>query len=760
MALFGLVCLLAAFAASVLSVLFLALGRIGTRGGRTHAGWALTWGGHVASLVAAVALTVCCALLVYCFMSGDTSIEYVVQYRSDASGPLAWLYLLSGLWGGRQGSLLFWAWLISVFNVVVAARNHKDPRRLDSMALMVSQLVLAAFAGVLLFSESNMPFVAMDASYFDADGNLTGAAAMWGMNTLLEHWAMAIHPPTLFIGYAGLTIPFAYAIAALIEGDPSDTWVRRSTGYAVLSWLFLGAGIGLGAVWAYVVLGWGGYWAWDPVENASLLPWLIGLALIHSFTVYRKRGTFKRWSVMCACITFAFVVLGTFITRSGLVDSVHAFAGDNVSLVLFLALIVASVLAGAVGLALRWKRFGSDGEEVDSMASRDAAYYVNNLVMVVVAVLIAYLTLAPALPAPLPFAGAKFSAGTYEAIARPLGILYCLLVAVCPLLSWGRTEGRAFWRRARVPGLCALVLFAALMAFFCTSLLPAYNATMAAGGSAAAELAEYGPSWYYHGLAVLGLFVASLLVFTSLFSLVRMKGLRAGGLRRRLSAVGGFVAHLSMGVILVGLIGSAMYTTEQVGYLPYDEATDSVEGDFTVGEYTLVYTGNSVEEQANGDDVLYTVFLDVYKDGAQLGSVAPAVQVVQSTMQQKLVASVITLPQEDLFVVFQGFNSQGALSLDVRVNPLILCVWIGFALMMAGAAIALFARRDGGRKLSAEGAGGNGAERAGGAEGAEGAEDAGDAGCGSAEPAGISDDNAGSVGAKGVAAKEGDGNCG
>ena len=160
---------------------------------------------------------------------------------------------------------------------------------------------------------------------------------------------MAIHPPTLFIGYAGLTIPFAYAISALIVNDDSTEWVNRSTPYLMFSWLLLGVGIGLGAVWAYVVLGWGGYWGWDPVENASLLPWLVGVALIHSFTVYRQRGAFKRWSVFCACLTFCFVVLGTFITRSGLVQSVHAFEGDPVSLVMFGALIICSLLAGIVG---------------------------------------------------------------------------------------------------------------------------------------------------------------------------------------------------------------------------------------------------------------------------------------------------------------------------------------------------------------------------------------------------------------------------
>ncbi len=294
MSMIGLVGLLVAFAGVAVSVVCLLASHVlgGTarkRGanGAVASGVAetLAWGGRIASLVSTVALTVCCGILVYCFMTGDPTIQYVLQYHSDASGDMAWLYQLSGLWAGRQGSLLFWAWLIAVFNTVVALRDLKGLKALDNMALFVAQIVLAAFVGVLLFSEGNMPFTATPAQYFNAAGELQGAATIWGMNTLLEHWAMAIHPPTLFVGYAGLTIPFAYAIAALIVNDSSKEWVVRSTRYALFSWLFLGIGIGLGAIWAYVVLGWGGYWGWDPVENASLLSWLVGVALIHSFTV-------------------------------------------------------------------------------------------------------------------------------------------------------------------------------------------------------------------------------------------------------------------------------------------------------------------------------------------------------------------------------------------------------------------------------------------------------------------------------------------
>lgn len=715
MSIYGLIGLLIAFAGVAVSVVCLLAGYVLGRKRSGGIAETLTWGGYIASILSAVALTFCCALLVFCFMTGDTSIQYVVSNHSDATGTLGWLYKLSGLWGGREGSLLFWAWLISVFSAVVAVRSMKKLDKLDSMALLVSQIVLAAFTGVLLFSEANMPFTAMPAMYFDSTGALTNGAQIWGMNALLEHWAMAIHPPTLFIGYAGLTIPFAYAIAALIVNDPSKTWVERCSRYAIFSWLFLGLGIGLGAVWAYVVLGWGGYWGWDPVENASLLSWLVGVALIHSFTVYRQRGAFKRWAVMCTCITFAFVIVGTFITRSGLVQSVHAFEGDPVSLVLFLALIILSVLVGIVGLVIRWKSFGpaQGGEDaIENMASKDAAYYFNNVIMVVFAFLLAYLTISSALPSWMPFGGQAVSSGMYNTIARPLGIVYCMILAVCPLLSWGKTEGKQFWKRARIPALCALVLFVGLMVYFFTYLLPSYNdmaaaaqAAVAAGGTDDGTVLAYGPSWYYNGLAVVGFIVASLLFFNSLFMLGR--GLRAykkksgknvfasvfGMFKDHAATYGGFVAHLSMALILVGLIGSSMYVTEKVEYLKYDSEIDGTTEEFTIQDFTLKYTGNAIDQLENGTDVLYTLEFDVYKGDAFVGHVEPSVQLVTTTQQQKLLASVISFPEEDLFVVYRGVNTEGDYALDVRVNPCISLVWVGFGLMMVGILLALIGRR-------------------------------------------------------------------
>lgn len=707
--LIGLISLLIGFAAIAVSVVCSIAGSAirGSGAKSKERGEAILWAGHVAVIVTFLALTFACLLLVYCFVSGDNTIEYVVQGRSHATGPMGTFYRVAGLWEGREGSLLFWAWLISAFNTVVAVRNMKKLESLDSMALLVSQLVLAGFAGILLFSQDNSPFVATDAQYLNEDGSLKGAATLLGMNSLLEHWAMAVHPPALFIGYAGITIPFAYAVAALITGNGSDEWVRKSQRYTLVAWWFLGLGIGLGSVWAYVVLGWGGYWGWDPVENASLLPWLVTLALIHSFTVYRQRGAFKRWSIFAACLAFAFVITGTFITRSGLVESVHAFSGDPVSLNLFGGLIVAALLCGIVGLAVRWKKFApktAADEDIGSLMSREAAYYFNNVIMIVFAIVLCYLTVSSALPEFLPFGGQALSAGTYNAIARPLGIFYLAVLAICPLLSWVVTSRDVLIKRGRLPFIFALVVFVALLVYFFTQLSPAYDATIATGGTQADALASDGPAPYYKGLAIAGFLIASLVFFNTLFQIGRntSRWAKANNMNpvaaffkmigKAAPTYGGYLAHLGMAFILVGLIGSSMFITEKVEYVTYNGATNTAE-DIQIQEFTLRYTDNSIKQTDDERNIIYTVEFDVYRNGELIGHMTPNLQMVVATQQTKANAAVMSFPEKDLFVVYRGVNDAGAFAMDVRINPLISFVWFGFGMLMLGGAVAAFGRR-------------------------------------------------------------------
>ncbi|MEE0706009.1 MAG: cytochrome c-type biogenesis CcmF C-terminal domain-containing protein, partial [Adlercreutzia sp.] len=274
------------------------------------------------------------------------------------------------------------------------------------------------------------------------------------------------------------------------------------------------------------------------------------------------------------------------------------------------------------------------------------------------------------------------------------GILYLAVLAICPLLGWRRTEKKAFWRLARIPALCAGLLFIVLMIYFATYLLPSYQAQIDAGGATAEGLLEQGAPLYYNGLAVVGFLVASLLFFNAAFMAARaLRNVRAaGGLRKRFPLFGGSVCHAAMGIILVGLIGSSMYVTEVTGYIPYDEEADTAAETFTIQDFELQYTGNSIDDLGNGN-VRYTVSFDAYKDGQFVGQVHPSVQVTGTTQQQKLEASVIGFPLEDLFVVYRGVNDEGDFSMDVRVNPLISFVWVGFGLLMVGSVVSLFSKR-------------------------------------------------------------------
>lgn len=655
--------------------------------------------GYMLTYVTFALLTACVAIILFAMLTEDYTLAYVVSNYPATDSPLQPLYRVSAVWAGRQGSLLLWTWLISAFAAAQAHRRRHAKDDLTVVALGVSQVVVALFAGALVFSASNNPFMPTAAQYLTADGELV--SKIGGMNPLLMHWAMILHPPATFIGYAAMTLPFAYAMASLITGDLSARWVELCDRLAVFGFIFLSIGMGLGAVWAYVVLGWGGFWAWDAVENASLMSWLTCVAMIHSFTMYRKHGIFKRWSMFTATITFIFVVLGTFITRSGLVQSVHAFAEDPVSTYFFLAIMVASGLAFLLGLLYRHGEIGEDDDQIESMLSKNGSYYLTNIIMVVAGVLVAYLTVSSALPGWMPLGGSVVAAGAYNAVARPVAVVVVLLMAVCPLLGWRKTEGPAFWGHMRRPLVVAALIFAMELAYFALKLVPTYYGIMADGGAAATALAEQGPALYHFALTVAAFASAALLLGTSEYLLAR--GVRAriknrgesapralvNLFRRSPAQAGGYLCHLGVAIAVIGLVGSMMYVREVTVSLP-DKVGESAQ----VGDYVLTLTGS--ERYADGQDgEAMRVELDVTRAGEDgvLGRVSPSMKVAAATSQTTLDAAVMTFPSEDLFVAFQGMNADGTLSINVKVNPLILFTWAGGAISTLGIVLAFAPRR-------------------------------------------------------------------
>ena len=639
-----------------------------------------------------------CVIILIGFFTYDVSLQYVAQHYPKEVLSLKWLYIVSGLWGGREGSLLFWTFLISLFSVLGVFKFNKGHDGLNALALMIIQTVLLLFIGTLIFSSSNNPFIPTAPQLIGPDGQLVGPARAWGMNRLLEHWAMTLHPPALFIGYAGLTVPFAYAIAALIIGDVSKTWVYFCERITVFSWAFLSIGIALGAVWAYVVLGWGGFWGWDPVENASLLSWLSSTALLHSFSSYRQRETYKSWSFILASISFIFVVLATFITRSGLVQSVHAFSEDQVSTIIFLAIMFLAGLTCAVLLVLRGK-YIKEEDDIQSLFSKHASYYLTNVLLLASALLLAYLTLAPVLPAPLPLAGAVVDVSTYELAARPIGILLLAICAVCPILSWSKTDTKKFVTDFKPAFIVGGIFFVLLVFYQYAVLLPNYQAHIQS------QIDTVIPSIYaqiaHHILASFGLLVAALLFSNSLYLIIRDVRVRVAhsheGPVRALknnyiqnpSRAAGFLAHAAMAMLLVGLVGSNMYINHQIVYIP-EEAGKT----FEFGKYGLQYEKTDIKQEENGDQVL-DVSLSLIKDTKQVGTVNPSIVIPQGMLgsQQLIHADIISNPLEDVFIAVQGYSANEELVLSIHINPLINFVWCGSIVLMLAAILAFIPKR-------------------------------------------------------------------
>jgi cytochrome c-type biogenesis protein CcmF len=459
----------------------------------------------------------------------------------------------------------------------------------------------------------------------------------------------------------------------------------------LFSWLLLGIGIGLGAIWAYVVLGWGGYWAWDPVENASLLPWLTGVGLLHSFTVYRRRNGFKGWAIMMAAISFSVVILGTFITRSGLVQSVHAFGEDIFSAWLFGSMIVLPLVFAVWGLIAKREIFASKDDEFESLTSKESSYYFNNVLMLVATIVVSYLTVSSALPAFMPGGGKSFGPDTYDAVAHPVGILYVLIMAVCPLLSWGKTEGVTFWKRAKWPLVGTGVLGAALLTIWYTQLVPIANKV---GSSNSFE-----PLNVQYLYAAFGLLVAALAISVSVFmftegarrrSLAKEESFGAALwhiITRARTQSGGYLTHLGIGIILIGLIGSSMYVDDM------DFSVPQVAGSsFEAAGYTFNFKGFNEEEVPNGD-VESTLAFDV-TDGTKLIDTVTPGQIFYFRQQQtRQNVDVMIEPLRDVFVVYNGVDAAGNIQMNVKINPLISFAWVGFVIMIIGASLASWPRK-------------------------------------------------------------------
>ncbi|MFZ0547735.1 MAG: cytochrome c biogenesis protein CcsA, partial [Candidatus Promineifilaceae bacterium] len=387
-----------------------------------------------------------CLLLIVSLLRSDFSIEYV--WRVSSRDMPAYLKV-TALWGGQAGSLLFWNLLLAGFTAAAMARKWGDQRKLMPYAILVGSLTQIFFLGLVAFVEN--PFTRL--AVIPAEGN--------GLNPLLRHPGMIIHPPMLYLGFTGFTIPFTFAIAALIANKLDDGWIRTTRRWTLTAWLFLSLGLILGGRWAYDVLGWGGYWAWDPVENSSFMPWLAGTAFLHSVMIQEKRKMFKAWNIFLIIITYCLVILGTFIVRTGVISSVHSFAQSGIGLPFF-GFIIFMLLLSLFWLTKRWDSLKTENR-LDSFLSREAAFLLNNFVILGILAATFWGTYFPIFSEL--FTNQKVTVGPpfYEKVNGPLFAVLVLLMGVAPLTMWHRTQikrlGRMIWKPALFSILVSVALF-------------------------------------------------------------------------------------------------------------------------------------------------------------------------------------------------------------------------------------------------------------------------------------------------------------
>ena len=649
--------------------------------------------GHLLTFGTVGFTTLATVLLATAFLSENWSLQYVVFNHPTITGPWAWVYRLSGVWAGREGSLLFWEWVLSIYAAFLAGKFLKSDSRLGATGLGIVNFVQLFFLAAL-FIDTNNPFVLTPAGYVDPT---TGALLVsTAMNPLLQTWAMVLHPLTLFIGYAGLTVPFAFGLAALLTGDTSKTWVVLSDRITVFSWLLLGVGIGLGSVWAYYELAFGGYWAWDPVENASLLPWLTGVGLLHSMTVYRRRDGYKAWAFMMAAVTFVFVLLGTFITRSGIVQSVHAFQEDPLSFWLFLIMMTGSLLAMAIGVIMRKAQLASEADGFERIISKEGSYYFNNVIMLISAILVAYLTMASAFPSWMPLGGQSIKTPAYDALARPIGIFYILVMTLCPILAWGGGDMKKLWEKAKMPVIIGSVFAALLLGAYALFMLPFFTPSADS------------PTWWHQFIAIAGLITAGYAIALPLWLFI-------DGARKRAAATGtsfgaslgwiftktrtqsgGYLTHLGMGVILVGLVGSTMFVSTHNATLPRQEGASYEANGYTFEYVDLLETQENVPVGGTEGDTVYTLKTDVVKGGKTIATLDPQMRFPQQLAQQNQSTQHVSImhePFKDVFLSFSGTDSADNAVLTIKFFPMQSWVWAGFFLTIVGSGIAAWPKK-------------------------------------------------------------------
>ncbi|HYM22869.1 MAG TPA: cytochrome c-type biogenesis CcmF C-terminal domain-containing protein [Vicinamibacterales bacterium] len=603
-------------------------------------------------LIAAL-MTVASAVMINAFITGDYTIKYVVHY-SDSVQPL--FYKLTSYWGGLDGSIMFWVFLLSLFGSLAVYVNRERYRELIPYVVATISVVQMFFLYLMVVHRN--PF----ATY------LTQAPAEGtGLSPLLQNFYMAIHPPSLYTGFVGMTIPYAFCIAALVTGHLDDSWLRAVRRWTMFAWLFLSLGLFLGMIWAYEELGWGGYWMWDPVENAAALPWFTATAFLHSVMVQERRSMLRVWNVTLVITTFFLTIFGTFMTRSGVVQSVHAFGDDPVLAKLFTGFMVI-ILVFSFGLVIYRLPLLKARNELDSWFSREAAFLVNNWILLFSALLILFGTMFPTLSEAITGERLTVAAPFFNKWMRPVGLILLLLTGVGPLLAWRKSTVRNVVDQFLFPvTACAVTLGAMVLlkipiwaSGLCFALCALVLATIT--------------QEFWRGAMVRRRNTGTD-ILTALIGLV-------GRNKRR---YGGYVVHVGIVLIFFGFAGNGSRKDTQVLLAPGQSAA--------IGRYSI--QNNGVKVSDDGQKQMTTAYLTVFVNGKEIDRLYPAKWAYRHHEQEPTTEVAIRRTvAEDLYATLGAFDlSDQTATLEFFVNPLVDWIWFGFGILALGTGIALLPER-------------------------------------------------------------------
>ncbi len=582
--------------------------------------------------------------LMQAYVISDFSVINVAE-NSHTAKPL--LYKISGVWGNHEGSLILWVLILSLFGAAVAAFGNNLPPAFRARVLSVQALIAVGFLAFSLFTSN--PFLRLDPAPLEGRG----------LNPLLQDPGLAFHPPFLYLGYVGFSMAFSFAVAALIEGRVEPAWARWVRPWTLAAWCFLTVGVALGSWWAYYELGWGGWWFWDPVENASFMPWLAGTALLHSAIVVEKRDTLKSWTILLAILTFSLSLLGTFLVRSGVLTSVHAFATDPAR-GLFILIFLGVVVAGSLTLyAVRAPAMKAGG--LFAPVSREGALVFNNLLLATACGTVLLGTLYPLFLDAV--TGEKVSVGPpfFNATFGPLMIPVLVAMAIGPMLPWKRGDLLAAMDRLK---------FAALAAF--------------AAALAVAAFAQSGPWLAIPGVG-LGVWVIAAAI-AELFD--RIRPLRPGRLARAIglprAAWGMTLAHAGMGVTLLGIVASTAWQVESLQAMRPGESVE-------LAGYRFTFEGARSIDGPNYTGVEGRFRVD--RDGRELTTLTPESRSYPTPPMETTEAAIRPRPSGDLYAVIGDPAGGGAWSTRLYHKPLIHWIWWGALIMVAGGALSISDRR-------------------------------------------------------------------